>query len=195
MTDLGSYPILKLVNTNTGHLVTITPLIQERWRSGKHVVLVVVSTNVVVVNKGCRKMSVKERKVLFVLVGEDEKIKGLVIQRLQKLGYVSRDNVFTDINYDKSSQLPIWKKDSPDNVLINVTDLIDPNVKSEQIKKKFTSSFNAVMVVGLNRDTKIPFIKDDELREQIEYGISLSDSSFSSEERLNLFLSRRRKIA
>lgn len=140
-------------------------------------------------------MSVKERKVLFVLVGEDEKIKGLVIQRLQKLGYVSRDNVFTDINYDKSSQLPIWKKDSPDNVLINVTDLIDPNVKSEQIKKKFTSSFNAVMVVGLNRDTKIPFIKDDELREQIEYGISLSDSSFSSEERLNLFLSRRRKIA
>lgn len=136
-----------------------------------------------------------KRKVLFVLVGEDEKIKSLVIQRLRKLGYVNHDNVFTDINYDKSPQLPVWKKDSPGNALINVTDLIDPNAKSDQIKKKFTSSFNAVMVVSLRRDTKIPFVKDDELREQIEYGISLSDSTVSSEERLNLFLSRRRKIA
>lgn len=140
-------------------------------------------------------MSTKDRKVLFVLIGEDEKIKGLVTQRLQKLGYVSRDNVFTDINYDKSSQLPVWKKDTPGNALINVTDLIDPNAKSDQIKKKFTNSFNAVMAVSLRSDTKIPFLKEDELREQIEYGISLSDTTVSSEERLNLFLSRRRKIA
>lgn len=140
-------------------------------------------------------MSVKERKVLFVLVGEDEKLKGLVIQRLQKLKYVSRDNVFTDINYDKSSQLPVWKKDNSINGLINVTDLIDPNAKSDQIKKKFTGMFNAVMVVIIRPGSQIPFVKDDELREQIEYGISLSDATVPSEERLNLFLSRRRKLA
>lgn len=140
-------------------------------------------------------MSVKERKVLFVLVGEDEKLKGLVIQRLQKLKYVSRDNVFTDINYDKSSQLPVWKKDNSINGLINVTDLIDPNAKSDQIKKKFTGMFNAVMVVVIRPGSQIPFVKDDELREQIEYGISLSDATVPSEERLNLFLSRRRKLA
>lgn len=140
-------------------------------------------------------MSVKERKVLFVLVGEDEKLKGLVIQRLQKLKYVSRDNVFTDINYDKSSQLPVWKKDNSINGLINVTDLIEPNAKSDQIKKKFTGMFNAVMVVVIRPGSQIPFVKDNELREQIEYGISLSDSTVPSEERLNLFLSRRRKLA
>lgn len=140
-------------------------------------------------------MSVKERKVLFVLVGEDEKLKGLVIQRLQKLKYVSRDNVFTDINYDKSSQLPVWKKDNSINGLVNVTDLIDPNAKSDQIKKKFTGVFNAVMVVVIRPGSQIPFVKDDELREQIEYGISLSDATVPSEERLNLFLSRRRKLA
>lgn len=140
-------------------------------------------------------MSVKERKVLFVLVGEDEKLKGLVIQRLQKLKYVSRDNVFTDINYDKSSQLPVWKKDNSINGLINVTDLIEPNAKSDQIKKKFTGMFNAVMVVVIRPGSQIPFVKDNELREQIEYGISLSDTTVPSEERLNLFLSRRRKLA
>lgn len=140
-------------------------------------------------------MSVKERKVLFVLVGEDEKLKALVIQRLQKLKYVSRDNVFTDINYDKSSQLPVWKKDNSINGLINVTDLIDPSAKSDQIKKKFTGMFNAVMVVAIRPGSQIPFVKDDELREQIEYGISLSDTTVPSEERLNLFLSRRRKLA
>lgn len=140
-------------------------------------------------------MSVKERKVLFVLVGEDEKLKGLVIQRLQKLKYVSRDNVFTDINYDKSSQLPVWKKDNSINGLVNVTDLIDPNAKSDQIKKKFTGVFNAVMVVSIRPGSQIPFVKDDELREQIEYGISLSDATVPSEERLNLFLNRRRKLA
>lgn len=139
-------------------------------------------------------MSVKERKVLFVLVGEDEKLKALVIQRLQKLSYVNRDNVFTDINYDKSTQLPVWNKGNSVNGLINVTDLIDPSVKSDQIKKKFTGMFNAVMVVVIRPGSQIPFVKDDELREQIDYGISLSDTTVPSEERLNLFLSRRRKL-
>lgn len=139
--------------------------------------------------------SVKKKKVLFVVHGPLQKVKDLTIQRLQKLGYLEKANVFTDINYEKSSHQSVWKKDDPSNALIDVTTQIDTEVKAEQIKKKFLATFTSVVIVELPRTATVFTVNDDDLRSQIEYGIALSDTSVSEEDRMNLFLSRRKKYA
>ncbi|WP_396190437.1 hypothetical protein [Flavobacterium sp.] len=134
-----------------------------------------------------------KKKILFVLFGEHQLPKKLIIQRIQKLKYVEKDHVFEDVNPDKPPVHPVWVKGNGINGIVDIKDPLDPVTKANQIRKKFTGLFQAVMTLHVTPKTGMLTVSDDCFREEIEYGISVSDITVSEEDRLEIMLNHRRK--
>lgn len=139
-------------------------------------------------------MLAKEMKILFVLYGEEQRHRGLIANRVIKLGYVNKSHVYTDISYEKDTHSLAWKKSNGVSALVEVTDLIDPETKSVQIRQKLSLNFDIVLPLHVKSDTSLIKIDDDTFRQEIEYGVSLSNPRVSEEEKIRLLLSRKKKL-
>lgn len=137
--------------------------------------------------------NVKKQKVLFLLSGEENKIKEALILRLEKLGYVKRDAVYTDLSYDKSTHDVLRKSDHVANAVIKVTDFINPQAKISQIRSKLKDIFTSIVDLELGPSSSILLVSNDELRSNIDFGITLSDRTISEEEKTRLLVNRRKQ--
>lgn len=141
-------------------------------------------------------MPVKDKKVLFILFGGHKRVNDSVALRLGKLGYLDRKHVFTDLEYEKSSQLTCWKKENKDSALITITDMVDPGVKAIKIKEKFDKVFDVVLPVELEPSPSFLLMKDDDFRDRVNDGIHYTaamKNAASEEERLEIYAARRKK--
>lgn len=135
------------------------------------------------------------KKILFILYGEHKTTKSMIAKRLERLGYIDRNSSFTELDHSKAPDAPAWKKGNGVSAVVDVTDILDPRATAEMVRKKFAPTFDVVLTLEVRNTTSLLTLTNDEFRAEVDYGISLSDSSVDEDERLQLFLNRRKKVA